>query len=300
MIGSFLNVCISRLPAGESIVHPRSRCPGCGTPIAWYDNVPVISWLLLRARCRSCGIRISLLYPLIELTTGVLWMLAFAAFGPTFFALRVAVFATVMLGIAVTDAREFLIPDGFTLFGLAWVLGTAFLVFVVGGFPAAESNAGSWLIEHDGRFASVGQAFLGACAGAGAVAIVGWLGEVALKREAMGFGDLTLMAVVGGAVGPVRALLTVFLGAVLAVLALPLLRLVGRTPALVPAAARGGTVEHSEPAPVAEQPPGTDADESRGHIPFGVFLAPAALVALLWGEALIEGYLRWMYTGSLS
>lgn len=294
MIGSFLNVCISRLPAGESVVHPRSRCPGCGTQIAWYDNIPVLSWLLLRARCRSCGTRISVLYPLVELATGVLWMLAFAAFGPTFFALRVAVFATVMLGIAVTDAREFLIPDGFTLFGLGWVLGTALLVFVLGGMPG-DGAIGSWVAAGDGRFASIGQALLGACAGAGAVAIVGWLGELALKREAMGFGDLTLMAVVGAAVGPVRALLTVFVGAVLAVLALPLLRALGRT-TVEPVPAN----EHmpaSEPVPVG----GTEADRSdtRGHIPFGVFLAPAALIVLLWGDALIRGYLEWIYTGTL-
>lgn len=295
MIGSFLNVCISRLPAGESVVHPRSRCPGCGTPIAWYDNVPVISWLLLRARCRSCGAPISALYPLVELATAILWMLAFAALGPTFLALRLAVFATVMLGIAVTDAREFLIPDGFTVFGLAWVLGTAVLVFVVSGFPVADGVTEAWLVRDDGMFASVGQALLGACAGAGAVAIVGWLGEVALKREAMGFGDLTLMAVVGAAVGPVRALLTVFLGAVLAVLALPLLKLLGR-PAAVPAP----SAAPAAPLPPAGQTPDADADESRGHIPFGVFLAPAALIALLWGDALIEGYLRWMHTGSIT
>ncbi len=304
MIGSFLNVCISRLPAGESVVHPRSRCPGCGTPIAWYDNVPVFSWLLLRARCRSCGIRISVLYPLVELTTGVLWMLAFAAFGPTFFALRVGVFATVMLGIAVTDAREFLIPDGFTLFGLVWVLGTAMLVFVVGGFPLADGTIGSWLVEYDGRFAPLGQALLGACAGAGAVAIVGWLGEVALKREAMGFGDLTLMAVVGAAVGPERALLTVFLGAVLAVLALPLFKLLGHKPAVpdiapLPAAP-GVPADSGTPPASSDEAGGADSDDARGHIPFGVFLAPAALITLLWGAALIEAYLRRMNIGSFT
>lgn len=301
MIGSFLNVCISRLPAGESVVHPRSRCPGCGNPIAWYDNVPVLSWLVLRARCRSCGTPISALYPLVELATALIWMLAFAYFGPTFLALRVAVFATVMLGVAVTDAREFLIPDGFTLFGLGWVLGTAVLVFLVSGFPLADSEVGSWLIQYDGTFAPLGQALLGACAGAGAVAIAGWLGEVALKREAMGFGDLTLMAVVGAAVGPVRALLTVFLGALLAVLALPLLRLFGRVPGAAPVPAIPSAAALADPHAVeADQIAEADTDDQRGHIPFGVFLAPAALIALLWGEALIGGYLRWMQTGSFN
>lgn len=304
MIGSFLNVCISRLPAGESVVHPRSRCPGCGTPIAWYDNVPVISWLVLRARCRSCGTPISKLYPLVELATAVIWMLAFGAFGPTFFALRVAVFATVMLGIAVTDARELLIPDGFTFFGLAWVLGTALLVFVVAGFPIADSAVGTWLVGYDSRFATLGQAILGACAGAGVVSIAGWLGERAFKREAMGYGDMTLMAVIGAAVGPIHVLLTLFLGAVLAVLSLPLLKLFSRAPAMpdvtaVPAPSAASAAVGAEPllpARASEE----DTDDSRGHIPFGLFLAPAALIALLWGEALIEGYLRWMHTGSLT
>jgi leader peptidase (prepilin peptidase) / N-methyltransferase len=260
LIGSFLNVCISRWPAGESVVRPRSRCPGCGNQIAWYDNIPIVSWLVLRARCRNCGQPISALYPLVELATAVLWAAAFAAFGPEFFALRLAVFATVMLGIAVTDARVFDIPDGFTVFGFLWVLGTA---------------VAGWILGEESLFAAPGDAFVGACAGAGAVAIAMWLGEVALRREAMGFGDVTLMAVVGAAVGPVRALVTVFVAALLAVAALPLLKLVGL------------------PSRPSEEHP----DAPAGHIPFGVFLAPAAIVTLLWGDVLIWRYIEWFWSG---
>src|SRR5438045_5572484 len=116
-------------------------------------------------------------------------------------AFRVAVFATVLLGISITDAKHFLIPDGFTVFGVLFVMVTAFVALFLG---EAEPFARPWV------------AFLGMCVGAGAISIVGWLGEVWLKRPAMGFGDVTLMAVVGAALGPPRTLLTIFIAAVLA------------------------------------------------------------------------------------
>ncbi|MGQ0648292.1 MAG: prepilin peptidase [Gemmatimonadaceae bacterium] len=270
-IGSFLNVCIARWPHDQSVVSPRSRCPNCGLQIAWYDNLPIVSWLLLRAKCRGCSLRISAQYPLVELTVALLWLWAFVQYGAGFTAVRVAIFVTVLLGIAVTDLKHYLIPDGFTVFGLVFVVVTA----LVSGFRGDVSPfAGPW------------DAIVGACAGAGAVSIVGWLGEVMLKKEAMGFGDVTLMAVVGGAVGPGRALLVLFLGAALgaAVFALvvyPMVRL-RRTPAPAPA----GDAMADIPAP-ADLP----------HVPFGVFLAPAAVVALLWGDVLISWYLNRMVTG---
>lgn len=269
LIGSFLNVCIGRLPAGQSIVRPRSRCPHCSAQIAAYDNIPIVSWLLLRARCRACGAPISIQYPLVELATGLLWVAAFVVYGPSFLALRMAVFATLLLGIAVTDAREFLIPDGFTVFGLVWVLGT--------------STAG-WAMTAPGPFASPGDALIGACAGAGAVAIIGWLGELVFRREAMGFGDVTLMAVIGAAVGPTRALLTIFLGALIAVIVILLLLPFGIRERITP----------------SEETPSEEKEDTSRHIPFGVFLAPAALVALVWGDAMIQGYVQWVLTGSFN
>ena len=266
-IGSFLNVCIARWPLDQSVVRPRSRCPSCGTPIAWYDNVPLVSWLVLRARCRRCGLAISPIYPAVELIVALGWMLAAIAFGPTFTAVRVAVFGTVMLGIAVTDARHYLIPDGFTVFGLVWVLATA----VVSGARGEITP-----------FAGPGDALIGACAGAGAISIVGWLGEVVLKKEAMGFGDVTLMAVVGAALGPWRTLLVIFLGAlvgaiVFTIVVYPFTRL-----------RRAHHVEQIE----------LGLEEPRKHllpqVPFGVFLAPAAVVALVWGQELITWYVARM------
>ncbi len=262
-IGSFLNVCIGRWPHNESVVSPRSRCPKCALPIAWYDNLPMVSWLLLRGRCRGCALPISVQYPIVELVVGLLWLATALYFGPTFAALRVAIFATIMLGIAVTDFKHYLIPDGFTVSGLIFLFVTA-LVAVFRNEPSP--------------FATPYDALIGACAGAGSVAIVGWLGEVVLKKEAMGFGDITLMAVVGAAVGPARALLVLFIGAALGAVAFvgvvyPVVRLRG--------APRGEQMDLELGSPPAELP----------HVPFGVFLAPAAVVVLVWGDALVSWYL---------
>ena len=137
-IGSFLNVCILRWPKSESVVRPRSRCPKCGAMIAWYDNVPVISWLVLRARCRGCGESISAMYPAIEAVTGGIWVASLIAFGPSLLAIRVAVFCTILLGIAVTDLRDYVIPDGFTVTGLVIVMAGSIAGFLHGSANAAE------------------------------------------------------------------------------------------------------------------------------------------------------------------
>jgi leader peptidase (prepilin peptidase) / N-methyltransferase len=264
-IGSFLNVCIGRWPDGLSVVKPRSRCPKCGHQITATENIPIISWLLLRGRCSGCGERISIQYPIVELLVGLMWLVAYFHFGLTVTALRVAVFATVLLGIAVTDAKHFLIPDGFTVFGLLFVILTGIAALYVG---EAEPFARPW------------DAILGMCVGAGAISIVGWLGEVWLKRPAMGFGDVTLMAVVGAAVGPTRALLTIFIASVLA----PLILLT----IVYPLSARGLADDKGQTELALEE----GGSWRRRELPFGVFLAPAALIALLHGDALIAWYLR--------
>lgn len=263
--GSFLNVCISRWPEGLSVVHPRSRCPKCGHQIKASENIPIVGWLLLRGRCSSCGDRISIQYPIVELLVGLLWLGAYLQFGLTFTAFRVAVFATVLLGIAVTDAKHFLIPDGFTVFGLFFMLLSAFVALYLG---ESEPFARPW------------DAILGMCVGAGAISIVGWLGEVWLKRPAMGFGDVTLMAVVGAAVGPARALLTIFMAALLAPIVL--------LGVVYPLSARGLADDRGQ----TELPLEASGGWRKRELPFGVFLAPAALIALLCGDAIIAWYLR--------
>ena len=255
VFGSFLNVCISRWPEGLSVVKPRSRCPGCGHQIGAMENIPIVSWLVLRGKCRGCGQHISFQYPLVEILVGVIWLASFLIFGLTFTAGRVAMFATVLFGIAVTDAKSYLIPDGFTAFGLVWVLGTALISLFTGG---GEPFVGPY------------EAILGACVGAGAVAIAGWLGEITLKKEAMGFGDVTLMAVVGAAVGPNRALMTIFIGALLGAITF-----LGVVYPIALMRARRAKLDFSPPL-----------------IPFGVFLAPAAITTLLWGEYLVTSYSR--------
>ena len=264
-VGSFLNVCIGRWPEGLSVVKPRSRCPKCGHQIKATENIPMVSWLLLRGRCSGCGERISIQYPIVELLVGLLWLAAFLQFGMSFTAFRVVVFATVLLGISITDAKHFLIPDGFTVFGLFFVLLTSFVALYLGeSYPFA----GPW------------DAVIGMCVGAGAISIVGWLGEVWLKRPAMGFGDVTLMAVVGAALGPTRALLTIFLAAVLAPIVL--------LGVVYPLSARGLADDEGQTELALEASGGWRKRE----LPFGVFLAPAALIALLCGDTIIAWYLR--------
>ena len=255
-IGSFLNVCVARWPADLSVVSPPSRCPHCERQIRWHENVPILGWLRLGGKCAGCRASISPQYPLVELVVALGWLGTVLAFGLTFEALRIMVVGTILLGIALTDLQSYLIPDGFTLTGLGFVLAT--------------SVAAAFLGDEPSRFVGPIDAILGACVGAGAIRIIGWLGEVALKKEAMGFGDETLMAFVGAALGPPRALLTIVGGAFLGAVAF--LLIVGP---IVAIRARRRGEEFAFP-----------------DVPFGVFLAPAALLALLWGDHLIAWYLE--------
>lgn len=263
-IGSFLNVCIARWPRDLSVWSPRSRCPRCGHHLAWFENIPLVSWLALRARCRCCDEPISIQYPLVELTVALGWLLSFMQFGATFTGLRVAMFGTILLGIAITDTLHYLIPDGFTVSGLFWVIATS-----VGGLFLNEQRP----------FVGPYDALIGACAGAGLVAIVGWLGEAALKREAMGMGDVTLMAFAGAALGPSRAIATVFGGALLGTVAFLV---------VVYPVARVRQSAYREQTELALG----GATFETPLVPFGVFLAPAALVTLLWGDAVLAWLLR--------
>lgn len=234
MLGSFLNVCIHRWPKEESVVRPRSRCPGCGQPIAWYDNIPILSWLLLRGRCRHCRTAISIRYPLVELGTGLIWAWMGWRHGWSVSALAGAAFFTILLGITMTDAREYIIPDEFSLGGL----GLGILFSLPGGF------------------ADISTALLGAAAGFGILWAVGALGTRMFKEEAMGGGDIKMMAMVGAFVGWQGVLLTIFLGALLGTLVFVPLSLLGR----------------------------------KRLVPFGVFLSVGAAVTWVAGSSVIEWY----------
>ena len=181
MIGSFLNVCILRwgVEPKQSVVHPRSRCPRCGRMLAWYDNIPVISWILLRARCRGCGQPISAQYPLIELATAAIWAFMVWREGVTLEAFHGAIFGTILLGIAMTDAREYLIPHEFSI-------GGTVIAVALSAWPDPSNAVVS---------------LQGALVGAGAVLLIGELSELAVGQEAMGGGDCALMGMIGAFLG---------------------------------------------------------------------------------------------------
>lgn len=226
VIGSFLNVCIVRWGAEpkQSVVRPPSRCPRCGHAIRWYENVPIVSWIALRGRCSGCGQPISPLYPAVELATGLLWAGSAVLLGPTLAALELAVAATLLLGIAVSDARAFIIPHELSLGGTAIALGFA-----------------TWAGGIDG----VGTGVQGALFGAGVVLLVGEVTELVLGQEAMGGGDCALMGMVGAFFGWEGVLPVVALGALVSLVVYFAVALLPRVPA--PAA---------DPAPDPEPPAG--------------------------------------------
>ncbi|HEV8264510.1 MAG TPA: prepilin peptidase [Gemmatimonadales bacterium] len=232
-LGSFLNVCILRLPHDQSLARPPSTCPHCKQRIAWRDNIPVFSWLWLRGKCRWCRKPISVQYPVIEALVGVLWGASFVAYGASFHAISGAVFGTVLLGIAITDARHYLIPDEYTWGGL--VLG---LLLALGGGVSGFLDA-----------------LLGAAVGFGLLWIVAQAGAWVFKEEAMGGGDIKMMAMVGSFVGWRGVLLTVFAGAALGSLI------------FVPLSLR-----------------------KKRLVPFGVFLAVGAAVTFVFGDTILAWY----------
>lgn len=195
-IGSFLNVCIYRWPAEQSVITPRSRCPACEHELAWSDNIPIFGWILLRGRCRYCGTGVSAQYPLIELVTALIWIAAVVRFGLSFEAFHSALFLTILLGIAMTDAREMVIPDQFTLVGAA--AGIA-LALAPGGIT----------FTHAVLAAGLGYVLLWA---------VKLIAEKALGKPALGIGDIHMMVFIGAFLGAPGMLLTLMLGSVLGLL----------------------------------------------------------------------------------
>lgn len=207
VLGSFLNVCIYRWPAEQSVIRPPSRCPACEHRLAWRDNIPILGWVLLRGRCRYCGARVSPQYPLIELATALIWIAAVVRFGFDVEALRSATLLTILLGIAMTDAREMVIPDQFTLVGGAIGLG---LAAVPGGMPLLD-------------------AVIGAAGGYVLLWAVKLIAEKALGKPALGVGDIHMMLLVGAFLGIAGVLLTLMLGSVLGLfIGVPLTWLRGR------------------------------------------------------------------------
>jgi leader peptidase (prepilin peptidase)/N-methyltransferase len=210
--GSFLNVCIYRLPLGLSTVKPRSACPRCKHPIAIYDNLPVISWVLLRGRCRQCQATISPRYLLIELLTGGLFLGCYAYGGLSLATLKYCVFGFLLLGLIFTDAETKLLPDKLTLPGL--VLGLIFSQLVPVHDVASEFLPGVVQLPVSSLFSarlfSFTDSLLGAAVGA---SFIYGAGAVYLRwrgAEGMGFGDVKLMAMVGAFLGIKLTIFTIF------------------------------------------------------------------------------------------
>ena len=238
LIGSFLNVCISRLPREESIVTPGSHCPQCKTPIRFYDNIPLLSYLLLGGKCRNCHNPISLQYPLVEGITAGMSLLLFLRFGPTLSYLVYFCFVAGLIVITVIDLYHQIIPDVISLPGIiAGLLGA----LVIPQVTFLNSIAGALL-------------------GGGSLFAVATLYQWVFKREGMGGGDVKLLAMIGAFLGWKAVILTILLSS-----------LIGSVIGIAIMVVKGKDFKYA--------------------IPFGPFLSLGAVIALFYGEALIQWYL---------
>lgn len=205
--GSFLNVCIYRLPRDLSVVTPRSFCPECGHQVAWHDNLPLLSYVLLRGRCRSCGKPIGIRYLVVELTTGALFALTVFRYGPTVLSLKWCVFDALLVALFWTDLEERILPDELTLGGA--LLGLLFSIWVTVPGPF-----GFFLIRTSPRTASFINALIGGCILSIPILLLGWLYGLIRKREGLGRGDVKLLALIGVFLGLEKGLLALLIGAV--------------------------------------------------------------------------------------
>ncbi|MGB6744103.1 MAG: prepilin peptidase [Terracidiphilus sp.] len=275
--GSFLNVCLSRWPEGESIARPRSHCRSCGRTLAWWENVPLVSWLALRGRCRTCKTWIGWRYPLVELAIGALWGLVgwrlmgqiqapFAAepqstsFGFGFLGtVGMMAFSWILLGLAVLDAEHFWLADVVTLPGIG--LGVAFFVWQQELLTVGSGIKLSF-------WEDIGERLIAAAVAAGLILLIRWTYKLIRKREGIGLGDAKLMAMLAAWLGLPGALLSFLIGVAL-----------GTVVALFVLATRSARAEHGNWALT--------------KLPLGTFLCVGGIVSALWGQPIITAYLSW-------
>jgi leader peptidase (prepilin peptidase)/N-methyltransferase len=259
LIGSFLNVCIYRLPRDLSVVRPRSFCPHCKKQIAWFDNVPLLSYATLGGACRHCRAPIGWRYPIVELLTSGFFFIITLVFGPTLAALKLCVFSALIIGLIFADLEERILPDEFTLGGTLAGFVFAYLVPFGGGlayllFPDEWGN----------RWLSVGESVLGAGFNSMAIWGVGALYEKIRHREGLGFGDVKMVALIGSFLGMHPALMTLIVGSLLG-------SLIGLAFILI-----------------------SRKDASTYELPFGSFLGAAALIVAVFGEQIGRWYMELM------
>ena len=236
-VGSFLNVCIHRLPLGQSLVSPGSRCPNCGYELRWFDNIPVVSYALLAGKCRKCRTGISIRYPIVELITMGLFLVHGLVFGWTLLlAVRFA-FGCAMVVLFSIDLEHQILPDVITLPGI--VIGLAVSAFLPPGLTSA---------------------FLGALVGGGVLFVIGEAWYRLRGIEAMGFGDVKMLAMIGALLGLKLVILTFVVSSFIG----------GIVGAILIVTRRGSLAS---------------------KVPFGTFIAIAALIASLWGDAMADWYL---------
>ncbi len=269
-VGSFLNVCIYRIPKGESVVSPASHC-GCGQPIRWHDNIPVLSWLLLRGRARCCGRAFSVRYPAVELLTALLFTACVLLF-PAGKAAGAMVLCAIVICAVFIDLDHMIIPDAFTIGGATAGLALSLLL------PSLHGQ------QHEFHFLAgmraAKEALLGLFIGSGVVLWIALFAEAILKKEAMGFGDVKFLGAVGTFVGWKGAVFGMFAGAMLG------------TVWFLAAVLWQKTTGRAAPiAPRAETPEGQPADLGLGvHVPFGPMLGVAGLLYLFGADRWVDGY----------
>ncbi len=262
IIGSFLNVCIVRIPGGKSIVMPASACTKCGAAIRPRDNIPVVSWLLLGGKCRACKTKISWMYPVVELLTAALFWACYYAFGPTIEAAKWAIFSALMIVLVFTDMRERILPDVVNYSGFA-----AGLLLSLATKPSDGSAL--WIANRVFQFPppapviSLADALLGAAFGSGLLWLVAEVYFRLRGREGMGLGDVKMMLMAGAFLGLKRTLLTILAGSVLGSL-LGLAFMMARR------------------------------KESDYELPFGSFLGMAAVLVMFFGTPAVNWYLSLM------
>ncbi len=230
LIGSFLNVCIHRWPRGRSVVRPRSHCVRCRKIIAWYDNIPVVSYILLRGRCRHCGRRISLRYPAVELTTGVVFFWFVWRWGATPEAFKLCLFGALLIALVVADFEKRILPDELTLGGLA--IGLVLSPFVLLKYRMVSVMLSIFFgVNLPDRWQSVVDAGASALLPALSLWLVGWAYWKWKGVEGLGFGDVKLAAMIGAFLGMQNALMALLVGALSgSVLGFMFIKLAGKDP----------------------------------------------------------------------
>jgi len=263
LIGSFLNVVIHRLPHEESIVFPNSRCPSCGAVIAFYDNVPVLSYLLLRGRCRSCESSISIRYPAVELLTALLFVAVTWLDGLTVVLAFDLIFVSALVALIFIDAEHMILPNAITYPGIVFALVARLAIPFLLGTPHFDDLPGlmnGMLSDMPIWAASFIGALIGALIGGGSLWLMGWTWERLRGVEAMGLGDVKMMFMVGAYLGWRLTILTIFCGVLSgSIIGMALMARQGKK-------------------------------DMQMLLPFGVFLGIGSIMALLIGHQIVEWY----------